>query len=84
MIQYIVNWAILGSHIVNTLLGGYPYEMLSARCWRLRNYSPFKELRYFLDEWAWPLSKWRHPGMTHCESCYYDERKRYLTCRRLK
>lgn len=82
VVQYVVNWAILVSQIVNTLVGGSPYEMLSARCWRLKNIKPWSYLCYFLDNWAWPLSNWRHPGMTHCESCYYDERKRYTQCKR--
>lgn len=80
--QYVVNWAILVSQIVNTLVGGSPYEMLSARCWRQREISPWRELCYFLDNWAWPLCNWRHDGMTHCESCYYDERLRYSKCKR--
>lgn len=81
--QYIINWAILVSHIVNVIIGGSAYEMLCTRCWRLRHKAPWKQLQFFFDYVAWPLNQWRHPGMTHCESCHFDEYWRLTKeCRR--
>ena len=75
--SYLTRVAILSSQAFNTLIGGSPYEMTSSRAWRLRNdYIFWKFIQLFLDNVP-PLSWWRYPDMTHCESCFYAENSRF-------
>jgi hypothetical protein len=71
----IVNLMILMSQTVNVLFGGDPDEMLSARCWRLRCQAGWKEMCWVLDN-ASPLMWWKGSYATHCEACYWEERRR--------
>jgi hypothetical protein len=73
----ITSLLILVSQTANVLLGGDPDEMLSARAWRQRKQSGWKELCWVLDN-ASPLMYWRGSYATHCEACYWEERRRLL------
>jgi hypothetical protein len=71
----IVNLLILVSQTANVVLGGDPDEMTSSRAWRLRKQPGWRELCWMLDN-ASPLMGWRGIHSTHCEACYYAEKKR--------
>ena len=71
----IVNLLILVSQTANVLLCGDPDEMLSARAWRQRKEPGWKELCWVLDNCS-PLMFWRGGYATHCEACYWEERRR--------
>lgn len=58
--------AIAFDQLVNTVLGGYADETLSARCWRLRDVAPYKYLRPVIDT----LFCWQK---NHCYSAYQSE-----------
>ncbi len=73
----IVNLLILVSQTANVLLGGDSDEMLSARAWRLRKQPGWRELCWLLDN-ASPLMWWRGSYATHCEACYWEERRRLI------
>ena len=73
----ILNLLIIGSQTANVLLGGDSDEMLSARCWRQRKEPFWRELCWLLDN-ASPLMWWRGSYANHCESCYWEERKRLV------
>lgn len=49
---------------VNERWHGKNGETLSARCWRLRDFQPYKMLRPILD---WAFSVW---GPNHCQRSY--------------
>lgn len=54
--------------LVNAVLGGYPDETLSARCFREHRWQ-----RYVIDG----LFFWQaENGRGHCEQCYWYEQKR--------
>jgi hypothetical protein len=61
--------AIAADQLINTLLGGYADETMSARCWRLRALQPYKTLRPLIDG----LFFWQPK---HCQSAYESELKR--------
>lgn len=71
----IVNLLILCSQTCNVIVGGDPDEMLSARCWRLRHESGWKQLCWILDNCS-PLMYWKGSYSTHCESCFWEELRR--------
>lgn len=71
----IVNLLILVSQTANVLLGGDSDEMLSARCWRQRKEPFWRQLCWMLDNCS-PLMGWRGSYATHCEACYWEERRR--------
>ena len=73
----IVNLLILVSQTANVLAGGSEDEMLSARCWRLRRQHGWRELCWLLDNCS-PLMWWRGSYQTHCEACYWEERRRLI------
>jgi hypothetical protein len=73
----IVNLLILVSQTANVIAGGDPDEMLSARCWRQRHQAGWRELCWLLDNCS-PLMGWRGSYATHCEACYWEERKRLV------
>lgn len=54
---------------LNVLLGGWPDETLSARCWRCRSAQPYTTLRAVIDG----LFFWQK---AHCASSYESERLR--------
>lgn len=71
MRRYIRQIAIAADQLVNTLLGGYADETLSARCYRLSGrYWYAKALRAVLD---FVLSPRRRD---HCFEAYQSEVKR--------
>ena len=74
VIAWLVNVTILFSQFINVVFhAGSPYEMLSSRAWRQRQYSTYwKAWQVFPDHYS-PLGFWRFPHMTHCESCYWAE-----------
>jgi hypothetical protein len=74
----IVNLLILVSQTFNVLLGGDPDEMASSRAWRLRKQPGWRELCWVLDN-ASPLMFWKGIYATHCEACYWEERRRLET-----
>lgn len=49
---------------VNTLLGGYAGETISTRCWRLREFQPYKTARPVID---FIFCYW---GPNHCEESF--------------
>ena len=49
---------------VNIMIGGRKNETLSGRCWRLRDFQPYKTIRPILD---WAFSIW---GPNHCQRSY--------------
>ena len=65
------NLLISADLLINTLCGGYPGETVSGRCWRLREYQPYKTARPVID---WLFSYW---GPDHCEKSFAD-RNNYL------
>lgn len=71
----IVNLLILVSQTCNVLALGCPDEMLSARAWRQRKQPGWNLLCWYLDN-ASPLMFWKGSYATHCEACYYEERRR--------
>ena len=56
--------------LLNTILGGWADEMLSARCWRRKWL-----LRYALDYVVFLWQK-DEAGRRHCEQCYWHELER--------
>lgn len=71
----ITSLLILVSQTANVLLGGDPDEMLSSRAWRQRKEPGWKELCWVLDNCS-PLMYWRGSYATHCEACYWEEKRR--------
>lgn len=68
MKTWIFYIAIAVDQLLNAILGGYPDETLSARCWREKRWQ-----RYVIDG----LFFWqRSGGKGHCEQCYWYERER--------
>lgn len=55
--------AIAFDQLVSALLGGYACESISSRCWRLRDYRPYKTMRHVID---W-LFFWQP---NHCRASY--------------
>lgn len=55
--------AIAVDQLANAILGGYASESISARCWRLRDYRPYKTMRAVIDR----IFFWQ-PG--HCKASY--------------
>lgn len=53
---------------VNTWVGGYPDETISSRCWRLRDYQPYKTLRPLID-----LIPRLRGNPNHCQRAYESE-----------
>lgn len=41
--------AIAFDQLANTVLGGYADETMSARCWRLRRFQPYRFLQPVID-----------------------------------
>ena len=68
--MYFKNVAIGLDQFVNTLLGGYPDETISAVCYRRQNNKFFYILRYILD---YVLSPIKH---NHCYEAYKSELQR--------
>jgi hypothetical protein len=52
--------------LVNTIFGGYAEETMSSRCWRLREFQPYKTLRPVID-----TILFFDPD--HCETSYLNE-----------
>jgi hypothetical protein len=73
----IVNLLLLVSQTANVLAAGDPDEMLSSRAWRQRKQTGWRELCWVLDN-ASPLMFWRGSYATHCEACYWEERRRLI------
>lgn len=73
----ITSLLILISQTFNVLLGGSEDEMLSSRAWRQRKEPGWRELCWVLDN-ASPLMYWRGSYASHCEACYWEERRRLL------
>ena len=79
MTQYLINLAISVSQFANVLCAGDCDEMLCARAWRLQGQSQFwKDVVNFFDNYCWPLSSWKGNYSTHCEACYWEEKKRLV------
>lgn len=55
--------------LVNTLIGGWPDETISARCWRNRQQQPWRALRVMVD-WLFKLLG----DVDHCREAYRSER----------
>jgi hypothetical protein len=55
--------AIAVDQLANAVLGGYAAETMSSRCWRLREFRPYRFLRPLIDG----LFFWQPE---HCRSCY--------------
>lgn len=73
----IVSLLILVSQFANVLVGGSEDEMLCSRAWRLKDQSEYwKMVQVFFDEYCWPLSNWKGQYGSHCEACYWEEKKR--------
>ena len=71
MKRYLLHLIIGFDQFVNTLIGGYPDETISARCWRHRNQFGWKQMRWFLDN---ILLRWdTFNGMSHCEWANWSE-----------
>lgn len=52
--------AIAIDQLANTILGGYADETMSARCWRLRRFYPYRFLRPAIDTvFFWQLDHCR-------------------------
>ena len=62
----ILQIAIAFDQLVNTFLGGYADETMSSRCWRLRDFQPYKILRPVID-----TVLFFDPD--HCETSYENE-----------
>jgi hypothetical protein len=62
----ILQVLIAADQLLNTMLGGMADETMSARCWRLREYQPYKTLRPIIDQ----LLYWQP---NHCQSAYESE-----------
>jgi len=55
--------------LLNTMLGGWADETLSARCWREKRW-----FRYVIDLlFCWQVDD---KGRRHCEQCYWHEQER--------
>lgn len=67
MSNYWTNLLIATSQAVNTVLGGYPDEMLSSRAYREQWYV----LQFFID---WFFSFFGQED--HCRKCYEREKQR--------
>lgn len=68
----IVQVAVAFDQLLNTLCGGYADETMSSRCWRLREFQPYKTLRPVIDTILFFDPK-------HCETSYDNEvRRKYL------
>lgn len=65
----LLNVLIALDQLANTLVGGWPDESISARCWRLRTSKPYCYLRPLIDG----LFFWQDG---HCEAAYQSERER--------
>lgn len=59
-----IEWLLKQDIQINQRIGGLEKETLSARCWRLRAFQPYKTLRPILD-WAFFLR-----GPDHCQRSY--------------
>jgi len=75
--KYIFHVLIAIDQLLNTILGGYPDESISARCWREQRYA-----RYIIDVlFFWQFRLAQESGMPdrwqgHCELCYEYEQDR--------
>lgn len=58
--------AVAFDQLVNTFFGGYADKTISSRCWRLREYQPYKTLRPVIDTILFFDPK-------HCETSYDNE-----------
>lgn len=63
------EFLIAVDQLLNTICGGYADETVSSRCWRLRDYQPYRILRAVIDG----LFFWQKD---HCQTAYESERKR--------
>lgn len=52
--------------LANAICGGYADETMSSRCWRLREFQPYKALRLVIDTILFFDPK-------HCETSYLNE-----------
>lgn len=73
--QLLLNLAICASQLANVLCFGDCDEMLSARAWRLKADPLWGWVRVILDT-VYPLSQWKGKYASHCEACYYAEKRR--------
>ena len=71
----LIKLLIITSQFFNVLAGGSEDEQLSSRAWRQRKEPGWRELCWLLDN-ASPLMYWRGSYATHCEACYWEERRR--------
>jgi hypothetical protein len=62
----ILQIAVALDQLVNTIFGGYADETMSSRCWRLREYQPYKVLRPAIDAVLFFDPR-------HCETSYLNE-----------
>ena len=60
----LIRIAIGFDQFCNTLIGGYPDETFSARCWRFKDDWKYKYIRVFVD---------RIFGIDHCKKSFESE-----------
>lgn len=64
--------AVALDQLVNAICGGYADETMSSRCWRLRQFQPYKTLCPMIDAVLFFDPK-------HCETSYLNEiARKYL------
>lgn len=64
--------AVALDQLVNTIFGGYADETMSSRCWRLREFQPYKTLLPVIDTVLFFDPQ-------HCETSYLNEiARKYL------
>lgn len=68
----LIQIAVAADQLVNALCGGYADETMSSRCWRLREFQPYKTLRPVIDRILFF-------DPNHCETSYLNEiARKYL------
>lgn len=58
--------AVAADQLCNAIFGGYADETMSSRCWRLREFQPYKTLRPVIDAVLFFDPR-------HCETSYLNE-----------
>lgn len=69
---YFRNVLIGLDQLINTVVGGWPDETLSARCGRLGHRYPYKFWKALIDAIFLPFQ-----GPNHCENAHRKEMTRY-------
>jgi hypothetical protein len=76
---YLFYLSIALDQLLNTVLGGFPDETISARCWREKRLSRYLIDALFFWQYVFEKSMYNNdPGVWkgHCEQCYEYEMKR--------